>query len=757
MSSGITLSGATRQNLLVAQDTANLLATTQNRLSTGKKVNSALDNPTSFFTSQGLDSRSSDLSNLLDSISNGVQVIQAANTGLTSLQKLVDSAKSVANQALQSTIGYSTKSNVSTTITGANAADLRGTTSYASTSAVGNVLFNGTAGGATAASGSTTLGGTAGTYTGSAKSDNAGTAAAISTSTLLYGSTGALTTAANTKFTDGDTLNVNGKTVTFKTAATPAASTLTGTNLALASTGAGANTVTDGSGNSTVYLNTATTVGDVLSAIDVASGVQTVTGSTAGVASLTGTASAITATGTTGTIGLKSSTGADLSVSGKADILNALGLSASTGSGTASLSAVRSVSSASASSLIQDASTLNVNGKTITFKNAPVPSASASHQGVVSTSHLETDGNGNSTVYLQGSTLADVATAIDLATGVQTAALTTSGANLSTTTGTTNSSVVGGALKLSTGTTADLSITGTGNALSSLGLNGSTGTDTSFSASRGALPGGFSGKTLTFASLNGGTAASVTFGDGTNGTVKTLDQLNTKLGANNLSATIDASGKLTIQTTNDHASSTIGGSVDGGAIGGTAASLFSTAAAPVADVNSQNTRSSLLSQFNSILDNIKTTAQDSSFNGVNLLNGDTLKLTFNEKGSSTLNLQGVQFDASGLGLSKLGQNGANEFEDNSATNNVIASLSTASSALRAQASTFGSNLSVVQNRQNFNKSIINVLQTGSSNLTSADLNEEAANSQALSTRNSLTISALSLANQAQQGVLQLLR
>ncbi|RYY06268.1 MAG: hypothetical protein EON55_23770, partial [Alphaproteobacteria bacterium] len=87
MSSGITLSAATRQNLLVAQDTANLLATTQNRLSTGKKVNSALDNPTSFFTSQGLDSRSSDLSNLLDSISNGVQVIQAANTGLTSLQK----------------------------------------------------------------------------------------------------------------------------------------------------------------------------------------------------------------------------------------------------------------------------------------------------------------------------------------------------------------------------------------------------------------------------------------------------------------------------------------------------------------------------------------------------------------------------------------------------------------------------------------------------------------------------------------------
>ncbi|MGU3341652.1 flagellin, partial [Methylobacterium mesophilicum] len=68
-----------------------------------------------------------------------------------------------------------------------------------------------------------------------------------------------------------------------------------------------------------------------------------------------------------------------------------------------------------------------------------------------------------------------------------------------------------------------------------------------------------------------------------------------------------------------------------------------------------------------------------------------------------------------------------------------------------------SNLSVVQNRQDFSKNLINVLDTGASNLTSADLNQEAANSQALTTRQSLGISALSLANQAQQGILQLLR
>jgi hypothetical protein len=97
--SGIVLSSSVRQNLLSLQSTADLLATTQNRLATGKKVNTALDNPTNFFTAQSLDSRAGDINNLLDGIGNGVQVLQAANTGITSLQKLVDTAKSIANQA----------------------------------------------------------------------------------------------------------------------------------------------------------------------------------------------------------------------------------------------------------------------------------------------------------------------------------------------------------------------------------------------------------------------------------------------------------------------------------------------------------------------------------------------------------------------------------------------------------------------------------------------------------------------------------
>jgi len=123
--SGIVLSASVRQNLLSLQSTADLLATTQNRLATGKKVNSALDNPTNFFTASSLDARAGDINNLLDGIGNGVQVLQAANTGITSLQKLVDSAKSVANQALQTTVGFSTKSSfTSVVIDGATADNL---------------------------------------------------------------------------------------------------------------------------------------------------------------------------------------------------------------------------------------------------------------------------------------------------------------------------------------------------------------------------------------------------------------------------------------------------------------------------------------------------------------------------------------------------------------------------------------------------------------------------------------------------------
>ncbi|MDR3662079.1 MAG: DUF1522 domain-containing protein, partial [Mycobacterium sp.] len=237
--SGIVLSASVRQNLLSLQSTADLLATTQNRLSTGRKVNTALDNPTNFFTAQGLDNRASDISNLLDSIGNGVQILQAANTGLTSLQKLVDTAKSIANQALQTTVGYSTKSNISATIPGATPTDLRGTTTYTSASALSNVVANGTAGGASPITGGTLLGGVAAALVGTASTAGDGTAKLAST-LLLTGTNAAtdLTAAAAPK--DGDVLVVNGKTITFKAGSAPAAAAVpTGS-------GVSGNIVTDG-------------------------------------------------------------------------------------------------------------------------------------------------------------------------------------------------------------------------------------------------------------------------------------------------------------------------------------------------------------------------------------------------------------------------------------------------------------------------------------------------------------------------------
>ena len=509
---GIVLSASVRQNLLSLQSTASLLATTQNDLATGNKVNSALDNPTNYFTAQGLNNRASDIGNLLDSIGNGVQVLQAANTGITSLQSLVASAQSIANQVLQTPVGYSTKSNVtSAAITGATADNLLGP-------------------------------GTSGTVT-----------------------AGAFTT-----------VNLGAGSVTFTVAVD----------------GATAKTITLNSANVAAYN---------------------------------------TANGTS---------------------LNANSLSATDVANLAN--------------------------------------------------------------FQYGSTVA---------------------------------SVSGGKLVFTSGTTgASSSVTTTAEVVA----GGATGTTGVAAATNSGTNPALAGETLTItATTSSTTATNITFGTGA-GQVSTLNELNTALAANDLQASISTTGQINIVTSNDAASSTIG------TVGGTA-SVFTAGAgpAPVADPNSQATRSSLVAQYNNVLAQINTTAQDSSFNGVNLLNGDTLKLVFNETGKSTLSITGVTFNDAGLGLATL--TSGKDFLDNNSANTVLSQLTAASTTLRGEASSLGSNLSIVQIRQDFNKNLINVLQTGSSNLTLADTNQEAADSQALSTRQSIAVSALALANQSQQSVLQLLR
>src|SRR3954452_259953 len=99
--SDIVLTAGVRANLLQLQSTAATITNTQSKLATGKRVNSALDNPINFFTAQGLSNRASDLTNLLDSMSTAISTIQAANNGLTSITKLVQSAQALASQAQQ--------------------------------------------------------------------------------------------------------------------------------------------------------------------------------------------------------------------------------------------------------------------------------------------------------------------------------------------------------------------------------------------------------------------------------------------------------------------------------------------------------------------------------------------------------------------------------------------------------------------------------------------------------------------------------
>jgi flagellin len=507
--SGIVLSASVRQNLLSLQSTAALLATTQNDLATGNKVNSALDNPTSYFTAAALNNRASDISNLLDGIGNGVQVLQAANTGITSLQSLVASAQSVANQVLQTPIGYSTKSSIaSAAVTGANANNLLGTGGTPATNAV---------------------------------------------------ATGTVDLSAGLTDPGSDiTFTINSKTVTLTT----------------------------GSGSGTAG---AFTLGDIETAINGTSGINVTASDSAGhlVLTSTGTAGASDAIITSGT--------------------------------------------------------------------------AAAGLGIADTT-----------------------------------------------------------------------------------VNGADAT------------GGLTGQTLTIAATGGGTATNITFGT-TGSDVSTLNQLNAQLASNNLQATIDPSGVITITTSNNAASATIG-VIDGTSTNtGNAFAAFAGVAgpAPTQDPNAQATRAGLITQYNNILQQIDTTSQDSSFNGINLLEGDTLNLTFDETGKSTLAITGVTFNTAGLGLSTL--TAGTDFLDSNSANKVLASLNNVSTTLRSEASSLGSNLSIVQIRQDFSKNLINVLQTGASNLTLADTNEEAANSQALSTRQSIAVSALALANQSQQSVLQLLR
>jgi flagellin-like hook-associated protein FlgL len=233
---------------------------------------------------------------------------------------------------------------------------------------------------------------------------------------------------------------------------------------------------------------------------------------------------------------------------------------------------------------------------------------------------------------------------------------------------------------------------------------------------------------------------------------KTADELVESINANAaLDGKIRASndnGKLRIENLSTQKLDIIGAS--GGKITG--------ATSARADIAGNAVRADLANQFNELRDQLDKLSDDASFNGVNLLRGDNLKITFNETGTSSIDVQskgGKSINSANLKLETTLE--AKDLDSDEAIDSFVSQIKGALNEVRSQSSALGSNLSIVENRKAFTSSMIDTLETGAGNLTLADMNQEAANMMSLQTRQSLASSTLSMANQADQGVLQLLR
>src|SRR5262245_59961242 len=539
MASNITLSAGVRQNLLALQNTANLLGLTQNRLATGKKVNSALDNPTNFFTSSSLSSRAKDLSGILDSMSNGINTLKAADNGITAITTAVETMQATVSQARQDASWKSTSYSLDTTTLTAAAID---------TNAEAKLI----------------------SFTGG----SVGTTAVNVDATTAQGKLEATSNYANLDFAEaGDKLD-------FKMSFNGSATT---TQV----------TIENGTAANSLKITVGSTVTDNLAV--------------ASEAAVTGAEMAAHLT--------TAFAAANLGVS---------------------------VTGATGSPLVFTETT-----------------AATSSTAAVSMSNLVIGNGGNGTAI----------------------------------------------------TAANFGFTAGGAGVSAGGTASKTGT-----------------------------------------VAQTVDQLVAGINANtSLTGKVWASndnGNVSIQNLSTTDRSVVA-ATSGGVING------DTGVADTATINGNSVRKNLITQFNDLRSQLDKIADDSSFNGVNLLKGDTLKLVFNEINTSSIsivsqNANGINSTVLGIGLAT-----GTEFSSNTSLDTRLDALSNALTQLRSQASAFGSNLSIVQNRQEFTKAMINTLQTGSDTLVLADSNEEAANLLALQTRQQLSTTALSLASQADQGVLRL--
>ena len=253
------------------------------------------------------------------------------------------------------------------------------------------------------------------------------------------------------------------------------------------------------------------------------------------------------------------------------------------------------------------------------------------------------------------------------------------------------------------------------------------------------------GKTILVGDGTGVTSTFTTAGTSTS-VQQVMDSINNQAGLK-VKASLASDGRMKLEATGTN---TI---VIGGTIVATELDDIGLASGTTAAGTLNTARSALAAQFDSTLSQIDQLTSDASFNGVNLLNGGSLRVTFNEDSTTALSVSGVTDTSAGLGLSV----SANTWQTDKDINDAVNAMKTALNTLKAQSGVFAANASIIQAREDFTKSMIDTLQSAADGLVVADTNEEGASLLALQARQELSTTALSLAAQSDQSVLRLFR
>ncbi len=638
----IALTSSMRSNLLSLKNTQDLLDKTQDRLSTGYKVNSAMDNPSSYFTAQSLNSRADDLSTLLDSIGQAISTLEVADEGITTLQEFVEQAKSIANSA-------------------------RDTANVASKAVSENVTFNST------------------TAKPDLLTDMVANAAAGDSFTIRLGD--ATTMEGTSNVSADQTMEQIGIKENAKIEMIVGDKTYEFTFTA-AKSGITDATVDETTGVTKQSFGIDTTLEDFMSEVVY-------------------------------TVGRK--------------VLNA-----EVNEGKLKFNTLDNSSLVIRSTADFDSDKTATAATIATATTAKFAAGSNSNNTSVTGASIDITVNGQVQKV-------DISEFIDPTTGALKAGTDAGATTLKAVVEKINSTLGSeGIVAQVNGTTLEIY------------NSNNTGTKPTVAVTKGALSGGDDAAAITAnAAVTEGAAKISTnfnkvfgFDEGYTVTITegmTVEEFRQAVdGLEGISADFDSKGHLVISGEQGD-DMVIADSGDGNFIrsllGGNVVSA----------TNGSNERAKYAEQFDGVLDQIDQLVQDTSYKGINLLNGDDLTVVFNESRTSTLELKGVTFNSTGLGFTA----SEAEWKDNANIDKSLDQITKATSLLRAQASEFGQNLSTVQIREDFTENMINNLQTGADKLTLADMNEEAANMLALQTRQQLGVNSLSMASQAAQSVLQL--